>query len=55
VNCFDRAVLAIRTGAVKDNGIVKHRFGLARYADALEAVADSSCVKAVVVPSTGAP
>lgn len=51
VNCFDRAVLALRTGTVKGDGIVTHRFRLDEYSEALRAVADSSCVKAVIDPT----
>ena len=51
INCFDRAVLALRTGAVRGEGIVTHRFGLPEYEQALAAVADSLCVKAVIDPT----
>jgi D-arabinitol dehydrogenase (NADP+) len=50
VNCFDRAVLALRNGIVKGEGFVTHRFGLEQYADALEASADSACIKPVIEP-----
>ncbi|MEI6363046.1 MAG: zinc-dependent alcohol dehydrogenase family protein [Actinomycetes bacterium] len=51
VNCFDRAVLALRNGVVKGDGFITHRFGLEQYADALEASADSSCIKPVIEPA----
>lgn len=50
VNCFDRAVLALRNGVVNGDGFVTHRFGLEDYAQALEASADSSCIKPVIEP-----
>jgi D-arabinitol dehydrogenase (NADP+) len=47
---FDRALGALRGGQVDTTGMITHRFKLEQYAEALEAVADSSCVKAVIVP-----
>jgi len=47
---FDRAVLALRTGRVDTSGMVTHQFGLDQYAEALEAVASSHCIKAVIRP-----
>jgi D-arabinitol dehydrogenase (NADP+) len=47
---FDRALAALRTGRVEVTGLISRRFGLEAYADALAAVADSSLVKAVLVP-----
>ena len=47
---FDRALSALRSGRVDPTGLVTRRFGLDQYADALAAVADSSVVKAVIVP-----
>lgn len=47
---FDRALSALREGRVSPDGIITHRFGLEQYAEVLEAVADSSVVKAVLVP-----
>ena len=47
---FDRALIALRTGRVSTAGMITHRFGLHQYGDALAAVADSSCIKAVLVP-----
>lgn len=46
---FDRAVQALRTGRVSSEGLITHRFDLAHYADALEAVrSDRECLKAVI-------
>lgn len=46
---FERAVLALRSGRVRADGLVTHRFGLGSYADALDSVRDDRhCVKAVV-------
>ncbi len=46
---FDRAVLALRTGRVRTDGLVTHRFGLDRYGDAIATVRDDhSCLKAVI-------
>jgi D-arabinitol dehydrogenase (NADP+) len=47
---FDRSLAALRGGHVKTDGMITHRFSLAQYAEALEAVADSRCVKAVITP-----
>jgi D-arabinitol dehydrogenase (NADP+) len=47
---FDRALSALRTGRVKTEGMISRRFSLDAYAEALAAVADSSVVKAVIVP-----
>ncbi|MCU1488893.1 MAG: hypothetical protein JWM85_298 [Acidimicrobiaceae bacterium] len=46
---FDRAVLALRSGRVRPDGLVTHRFGLGSYGEAVRTVRDDrSCVKAVV-------
>jgi D-arabinitol dehydrogenase (NADP+) len=46
---FDRAVLALRSGRVRADGLVTHRFGLSSYGAAVATVRDDrSCVKAVV-------
>lgn len=50
VNCFDRAVLALRNGVVRGDSMVTHRFTLEEYAEALAASADSSCIKPVIEP-----
>jgi len=47
---FDRSLAALRSGRIDTAGMITHRFGLADYADALAAVADSSCLKAVIEP-----
>lgn len=47
---FDRALASLRSDRMDTAGLVTHRFDLAHYADALAAVADSGCVKAVIVP-----
>lgn len=46
---FDRAVDHLRSGRIDPTGFITHRFALADYAEALAAVADSRCVKAVIV------
>ena len=51
---FDRALQAIRTGRVATDGIVTHTFALDDYADALAALRDRMCVKAVVRPQGAA-
>jgi D-arabinitol dehydrogenase (NADP+) len=46
---FDRALLALRSGRVRHEGIVTHRFALDDYGAALQAAgSDSRCLKAVV-------
>lgn len=46
---FDRALAALRSGRVRSDEIVTHRFGLDDYGAALHACgSDSSCLKAVV-------
>jgi D-arabinitol dehydrogenase (NADP+) len=47
---FDRAVADLRSGRIDTKGMVTHRFKLDEYAEALAAVADSSCIKAVIAP-----
>jgi D-arabinitol dehydrogenase (NADP+) len=47
---LDRAIDALRQRRVDTTGLITHRFDLEHYADALAAVADSSCIKAVIVP-----
>ncbi|GAA4537092.1 zinc-dependent alcohol dehydrogenase family protein [Pseudonocardia xishanensis] len=48
---FDRAVRMLRTGRVRADGFVTHRFGLDGYGEAIRTVVhDSSCLKAVVEP-----
>jgi D-arabinitol dehydrogenase (NADP+) len=47
---FDRALSALRNGRVKTEGMISKRFTLGAYDEALAAVADSSVVKALIVP-----
>lgn len=47
---FDRALSALRSDRVKTEGMISRRFSLDAYDEALAAVADSSVVKAVIVP-----
>jgi D-arabinitol dehydrogenase (NADP+) len=51
VDAFPRAVEFLRSGRVRTDGIVTHRFGLDEFGSALEAVrTDKTALKAVVVP-----
>lgn len=47
---FDRAIAALRSGALDTTGIISDRFGLDDYQGALDAISDSSVVKSVVDP-----
>ncbi len=47
---FDRSLLALREGKVDTADLITHRFSLDQYGEALAAVVDSSCIKAVIVP-----
>ncbi len=47
---FDRAVAVLRSGTLDTTGIITHRFGLGEFSDALGAISDSACVKAVIEP-----
>jgi D-arabinitol dehydrogenase (NADP+) len=48
---FDRALALLRSGRVRTEGIVTHRFALDDYGAALEAMQrDATCLKAVVEP-----
>jgi D-arabinitol dehydrogenase (NADP+) len=47
---FDRALSALRSGRVKTEGMISRRFNLDAYGEALDAVADSSAVKVLIVP-----
>ncbi|WP_413796959.1 zinc-dependent alcohol dehydrogenase family protein [Streptomyces iranensis] len=48
---FDRALRVLRTGRVRTDGMITHRFGLGSFGAALDAVRDDrSCVKAVIHP-----
>jgi D-arabinitol dehydrogenase (NADP+) len=51
VNSFPRAIEYLRSGRVRTDGIITHRFGLDRFGDALDAVrSDPTCLKAVIEP-----
>jgi D-arabinitol dehydrogenase (NADP+) len=47
---FDRALVALRRGRVQTAGLITHRFSLDQYGEALDAVADSASIKAVILP-----
>jgi D-arabinitol dehydrogenase (NADP+) len=47
---FDRALSALRSSRVKTQDMISRRFTLDAYDEALDAVADSSVVKALIVP-----
>lgn len=47
---FDRALAALRNGRIDTSDMITHRFSLDQYTEALAAVADSSCIKAVIRP-----
>ncbi|MER5393306.1 zinc-binding dehydrogenase [Saccharopolyspora sp. NPDC002686] len=47
---IERALRVLRSGRVRTDGMITHRFSLDEYPDALAAVADSSCLKAVLAP-----
>ena len=49
-HCFDRALLALRTGRVRTDGIVTDVVPLEKFDQALAAVGSSASVKAVVTP-----
>jgi D-arabinitol dehydrogenase (NADP+) len=49
-HCFDRALLALRTGRVRTDGIVTDVVKLPNFDQALAAVANSASIKAVVTP-----
>jgi D-arabinitol dehydrogenase (NADP+) len=50
-NCLSRAVAMLRSGQVQAGGIITHRFDLDDYAQALQALRDPHCLKAVVIPA----
>ena len=51
VNCMDRALAMLRSGRVRTDGLITHRFGLHAYDKALAALSeDPTCLKAVVTP-----
>ena len=48
---FEAALLALRTGRVRTDGLITHRFGLDEYADAITTLRhDASAHKIVIVP-----
>lgn len=49
-NCVRRSVGMLLHGQVSANGIVTHRFSLDEYDEALRALGDPQCLKAIVVP-----
>ncbi len=52
VNSFERALRWLRSGRIRTDGIITHRFGLGAYGDALAAVrSDPTCLKAVLEPA----
>jgi D-arabinitol dehydrogenase (NADP+) len=49
-HCFDRALVFLRGGRVRTEGIVTHRFPLDEYGQALQALrSDPRCLKAAIV------
>ena len=49
VDCFPRAIAALRSGRVKTTGIITHRYSLDEFAQCLETVrGDRSCLKSVI-------
>lgn len=51
VRGFSRAIDFLQSGKVRPDGIVTHRFGLDDYAQALDALRASDCLKAVLTPN----
>jgi D-arabinitol dehydrogenase (NADP+) len=50
-HCFDRALAVLRSGRVRTDGILTHRFALDGYGAALEALrSDPSCLKSAIEP-----
>jgi D-arabinitol dehydrogenase (NADP+) len=51
IDSFPAALVALRSGRARTDGIITHRFTLEQYGDALEAVrGDSSAHKVVITP-----
>lgn len=51
VNCFDRSLAMLRSGRIRGDGLITHRFGLGEYGKALAAVrSDPSSLKVVIAP-----
>ena len=52
VNCFERSLGMLRSGRIRSDGLITHRFGLNDFQGALDAVrSDPTCLKAVVAPT----
>jgi D-arabinitol dehydrogenase (NADP+) len=50
-HCFDRAIALLRSGRVRTDGIVTHRFDLDGFGAALTALSsDPTCLKSAIVP-----
>jgi D-arabinitol dehydrogenase (NADP+) len=50
-HCFDRAIALLRSGRVRTDGIVTHRFDLDGFGAALHALTDDpTCLKSAIVP-----
>ena len=50
-HCFDRALLELRSGRVRTDGIVTNQFPLEEYGRGLGSLRDNgSCLKAAIVP-----
>jgi D-arabinitol dehydrogenase (NADP+) len=53
VNCMDRSLAMLRSGRVRTDGLITHRFPLAGYGEALDALAhDPTSLKVVVEPQS---
>lgn len=50
-NCVARAVKLLQGGKVVTDGIITHWFALDRYGDALNALHDPACLKAILIPA----
>ena len=51
IDSFPAALVALRSGRARTDGIITHRFDLDQYGDALDAVrGDSSAHKVVITP-----
>jgi D-arabinitol dehydrogenase (NADP+) len=49
VNCFERALALLRSGRIRTDGLITHRFALADYGKALNALrSDNTCLKAII-------
>ena len=52
VDCMDRSLALLRSGRVRTDGLITHRFPLAGYGAALEALrSDPTSLKVVIEPS----